>query len=433
MKLRSQTWRRIAALAILLATPAGVSADAVADWNAIAVQATVTGARPGPTGLLDIAMVQAAVYDAVQAIERRYEPYYAEIKGASGSPVAAAAKAAHDVLVNRFPAQAASLDTIYQQYLSDRGLAANNPGVEVGATAAAGIIRLRACDGSFPVPEPPPFIGGTDPGAWRPTPPAFLPMFAPWLGSVTPFTLTRPSQFRAAPPPALTSRQYARDYNEVKALGALNNSSRTPEQTDQAQFWAANYPLLWNQVLREITSAYVDDIAESARLFALAEMAMADALITAHNSKNYYAFWRPVTAIQEGDNDGNPRTDGDSTWLPLINTPNYPDYPSGANNVTGAVTRILALFFGTDYMTFSVTTTNLGPTIEDTRTFCRFSDAAQEVVDARIYEGIHFRSADEAARKQGSQVANWVFRNFLRPLDNDGGGGKDADDHDGHR
>jgi hypothetical protein len=432
MKLKPQTWRRIVVLAILLATPASVSADAVADWNAIAVQTTVTGARPGATGFLDIAMVQVAIYDAIQAIERRYEPYYVEIKGASGSPMAAAAKAAHDVLVNRFPAQATSLDTTYQQYLLDHGLAADDPGVEVGATAAAGIIRLRACDGSFPVPEPPPFIGGTEPGAWRPTPPAFLPMLAPWLGSVTPFALTRPSQFRAEPPPALTSRQYARDYNEVKAMGTLNSSSRTPEQTDQAQFWAANYLVLWNKVLREIAGAHVDNVAESARFFALAEMAMADALITAWNSKNYYAFWRPITAIQEGNNDGNPRTDGDSTWLPLITTPNYPDYTSGANNVTGAVTRILALFFGTDYMNFSVTTTNLGPTIEDTRTFCRFSDAAQEVVDARIFEGIHFRFADEAGRRQGRQVANWVFRNFLRPLDNNGGDLKDADDHEGH-
>ena len=433
MKLKPQSWRRIAILAILLATPAGVSADVVTDWNAIAVQATVTGGRSSATSFLDLAMVQAAVYDAVQAIERRYEPYYVEIKGASGSPVAAAAKAAHDVLVYRFPAQAAFLDTTYQQYLLDSGLAADDPGVGVGATAAAGIIALRACDGSFPVPEPPPFTGGTDPGAWRPTPPAFSPMAVPWLGSVTPFTLTRPSQFRAAPPPALTSRQYARDYQEVKSMGALNSSSRTPEQTDLAQFWAASYSPLWNQVLREIAGAHVHHIADSARLFALAELAMADAAITAWNTKNYYTFWRPITAIREGNNDGNPRTEGDSAWLPLITTPNYPDYTSGANNLTGAVTRALALFFGTDHMNFSVTTTNLGPTIEDTRRYCRFSDAAQEVVDARIYEGIHFRFADEAARKQGRQVADWIFKNFFRPLDKYGDDGKDADHQDDHR
>ena len=242
-------------------------------------------------------------------------------------------------------------------------------------------------------------------------------MAVPWLGNVTPFTLTGPSQFLAAPPPALTSDQYVMDYNEVKALGALDSSSRTPEQTDLAQFWAANYVVLWNQALRDIAAAHVDNIAESARLFALADMAIADAVITAWNSKNQHNFWRPITAIREGNSD-DPRTVADSSWMPLTTTPNYPDYTSGANNLTAAVTGILALFFGRDDMTFSVTTTNLGPTIEDTRTYSRFSDAAQDVVDARIYEGIHFRFADEAARKQGNQVASWAFKNFLRPLDN---------------
>ncbi len=196
MKLKLQTCAAIAIVAIMLAAPTSAGADAVADWNAIAVQATVAAARPGPTGYLDMAMVQAAVYDAVQAIEKRYEPYYVEIQGASGSPVAAAAKAAHDVLVNRFPAQTASLDMTYLNYLVSHGLALDDPGVAVGATAAAGIIALRACDGSFPNPAPPPFLGGTAPGVWRPTAPAFAPMVAPWLGNVTPFTLTRPSQFR---------------------------------------------------------------------------------------------------------------------------------------------------------------------------------------------------------------------------------------------
>ena len=255
MKLKPQTCLAIAAL--MLAVPASASADAVTDWNAIAVQATVTAGplRPGATGVLDIAMVQAAVYDAVQAIEKRFEPYYVDIPGASGSPVAATAKAAHDVLVNRFPGQTASLDMTYQQYLINHFLAETDPGVAVGATAAAGIIARRACDGSFPNPPPPPFIGGTDPGVWRPTPPANAPMLAPWLATVTPFTLTRPSQFRAPQPPTLTSRQYTRDYNEVKALGALNNSNRTPEQTDLAQFWSSNYVVLWNQVLRDISDA----------------------------------------------------------------------------------------------------------------------------------------------------------------------------------
>ncbi len=425
MKLRLQTCAAIAIVAIMLALPTSASADVVSDWNAIAVQATVTGARPGPSGVLDIAMVQAAVYDAVQAIEKRYQPYYLQIKWATGSPVAAAAKAAHDVLVNRFPAQTASIDTTYQQYLLNKGLAETDPGVAVGTAAAAGIIALRACDGSFPVAAAPPFTGGTDPGVWRPTPAALAPMVAPWLGNVTPFTLTRPSQFLAQPPPALNSPEYTRDYDEVKAIGALNNSARTPQQTDLAQFWSANYPVLWNQVLRDIAGTHVHNIADSSRLFALADMAMADAAITAWNSKNYYVFWRPVTTIREGNNDGNSHTVADPNWLPLIVSPAYPDHTSGANNLSSAALQSLRLFFGTDALSFSITTTNLAPTAQDTRTFYRFSDAAEEVVNARVYQGIHFRFADTAARKQGTQVARWVFKTFLRPV-----GETDVDDDD---
>ena len=416
MKTKLQNWRSIAVLVTLFAIPASVSADVVTDWNQIAMQATVTAARPGQTGIIDLAMVHVAIHDAVQAIEKRYEPYYVEIPGATGSPEAAAVKAAHDVLASRFPSQTSSLDMIYQQYLLSHGLSESDPGVSVGMKAAAGIIALRACDGSFPVPAPPPFVGGTGIGVWRPTPPANLPMLAPWLGNVTPFVLTRPSEFRAAPPPALTSREYARDYNEVKSLGALNDSSRTPEQTDLAHFWNLNYGVVWHQTLRDVANAHIDNISDSARLFALADIAIADSLITSWNNKNYYVYWRPITAIQEGNNDGNPWTVADPAWAPLITTPNYPDYTSGANSFTGAVTRMLALFFETDHMTFSVTTSNPGPTIQDTRTYCRFSDAADDVFVARIYEGIHYRTADEVGRSQGRQVANLAFRNFLRPL-----------------
>ena len=432
MKPKLQTWRKIAIVAILITTSTAVRADVVSDWNAIAVQATITGSRPTPTGVIDIAMVQAAVYDAVQAIEKRYEPYYVDIKGASGSPEAAAAKAARDVLVSRFPAQIDFLEMTYQTYLLNHGLSSADPGVAVGAKAAAGIILLRSCDGSFPSPAPPPFIGGTQPGVWRPTPPNNQSMVAPWLGNVTPFLLTRPSQFRAEPPPALTSRQYARDYNEVKAVGALNNSSRDPQQTDVAQFYAGNTVVIWNQGLRDIATAHVDNIADSARLFALATLSIADALITSWNDKTYYVFWRPITAIREGASDGNPWTVPDSGWLSLINTPPYPDYTSGAVNFATATTRTLENFFGRDRMTFSVTTTNTSPTVEDTRTYHRFSDAAQDVVDARVYSGIHFRFADEAARKQGKQVADWAFRNFMRPL-NRHHGHEEADDTPGDR
>jgi len=419
MKLKPQISLAIAALAMLLTVPASASADAVTDWNEITVQTVLNAGtqRPGATGFIDIAVVQAAVYDAVQAIDRRFKPYLVEIPGASGSMSAAAAKAAHDVLVNRFPAQAGSLDMTYHQYLANHGLSETDPGVAVGTTAAAGVNAKRSCDGSFPNPAPPDFLGGNGIGMWRPTPPGFLPMLAPWLATMTPFTLTSPSHFRAPIPPAVTSQQYTDDYNEVKALGALNNSTRTPEQTDLANFWNANYIVLWNQALRNIASTQVNNIGDSARLFALAALSTADALITAWDSKKYYVYWRPITAIQEGNNDGNPNTVGDPSWLSLITNPPYPDYTSGANNVSAATLRSLENFFGTDVMTFKVTTTNTGPTNVDTRVYSRFSDAATDVVNARIYEGIHFRFADTEARTQGTRVANWAFTNFLRPID----------------
>jgi hypothetical protein len=185
-----------------------------------------------------------------------------------------------------------------------------------------------------------------------------------------------------------------------------------------AEFWAANYVVLWNRVVRELAEAHVRNIGDSARLFALVSLSTADAQITSWDSKLAYNFWRPITAIRLGDDDTNPRTDGDPDWQPLINTPNYPDYTSGANNVTGAATRALALFFGTDKMTFTVMTTN-PMAIQQTRDYSRFSDAAKEVVAARVFEGIHFRFADTEARSQGRRVARWAFRHFLMPLEDD--------------
>lgn len=409
------------AIMIMLGLASLAKADAVSDWNAIAAQATVTAARPGPSGILDIAMVQVAVYDAVQAIEKEYEPYYADIPGASGSPIAATAKAAHDVLVSRFPSQAAALDVTYQNYLLANGIPDNDPGVAVGAAAAASIIALRACDGSFPNPAPPPFIGGTGIGVWRPTGPANLPMTpGPWLSRVTPFTLNRPTQFRSSPPPAVTSHKYARDYNEVRSLGSLTGSTRTPEQTDQAQFWAGNFPVMMNKLLRDLSDANIDNISDSSRLFGLATMAMADTTITVWNDKAYYVYWRPVTAIQNGDLDGNPLTVGDPSWTSLIPSPPYPDYSSGANGFSGSTMRSLRNYFRRDRKDFSVTTTNTGPTNQDTREFTRFSEAAQEVVDARVLLGIHFRFADEASRNIGEKVADWVFDNFGRRLHDHG-------------
>ena len=294
-------------------------ANVVTDWNEIARQ-TILGAappRPGPSSVLDFAMVQAAVHDAIQAYEKSSEPYAVAISNAAGSPIAAAAVAAHDVLAARFPSQAASLQARLLSYLGPLGLVAD-VGAAVGHQAATAIINARAGDGSFPAAFPP-FLGGTGPGEWRPTLPSFAPMAIPWLGDVTPFTLKDSAQLRPSPPPTpLNSGAYVSDYNEVKALGSINSIARTQAQTHLANFYAGNFVELWQRTLQDIVKANFDsDLGGSARLFALADMASADAVIASWDAKKYWNFWRPITAIQEGDNDGNSKTVGDPDWLPF--------------------------------------------------------------------------------------------------------------------
>ena len=391
-------------------------ADVVVDWNVFAAQAIAAAARPSPANVFDYAMVHLAMHDAIQAIEGRFD-LYCPVPNGSGSPIAAAATAAHDVLVGLFPDQTGTLDPAYNTYLAGLGLT-GDPGVLAGQHAAACILDRREGDGRYPA-NPEAFYGGTGLGEWRPT--SFLdgvpvPMVTPWVATVTPFALKDPAQFRASPPPPhLTSGKYAKDYNEVKALGSLVNSARSSEQTDVAYFFADNSILLWTRVLRTVTGTYISNSGDSARLFALAYMAIADAYVTAWDSKRHWNFWRPITAIHEGDIDGNAQTAGDPAWQSLITTPSYPDYTSGANNNSGAVTTMLANFFGTDEMIFSMTS-NTPQVVQKTRTYRRFSDAAADVVDARVYLGIHFRFADTVARRQGSHVANWAFSHFLRPV-----------------
>jgi hypothetical protein len=424
MKIKTACQVLLLGLVALVARAQPVHADAVVDWNEITV-AAVTAGRPGPIGVVDIALVQIAVHDAVQAFDRRYEPYFAEVYVSRGDRLranrsAAVAAAAHDVLIGIYPAQAVTLDATYFNYLASNGLD-GDPGILVGQQVAARVLPLRRTN---PNPLPAPFIGGTDPGVWRPTnsllgnppsPAPFAAMAAPWMADFDPFTLTSPTRFRAPPPPALTSALYARDYNEVKELGARVSATRTAEQTDLAYFYSDATPTQWNRVLRGVANRYLRKNGESARLFALASLATADALITSWDSKRHYAFWRPVTAIQEGEADGNPATPGDPAWQSLINNPNYPDYTSGANSVTGAMTRTLELFFGTDKVAFDVT--SLAPlAVQKTRSYSRFSDAARDCVDARVYLGIHFRFADVAARDQGRRVADWAFHHFLLPV-----------------
>jgi hypothetical protein len=392
-------------------------ADVVTDWSAITISTIGAGAAvPGPGRLIEFAMVHIAMHDAVQAIQQRFETFSPGITPATGSVIAAAAKAARDVLVNRFPAQSAALDAAYSNYLNAHQIAANDPGIAAGAQAAAACILGRVDDGAYPVPAPALF-GGTAPGQWRPTSSTptgdRVPMGVPWMATTRPFTVKHASQFFAAKPPRLTSSRYTRDYNEVKAFGRNVNSSRTPEQTAIATFHSGNTLVLWNQTLRSIANEYVTNVGDSARLFALVNMAMADAAMSAWQSKIEYNLWRPSTAIQLGETDGNRHTVGDPTWQPLFANPPYPDYTSGANSLSGSATEMLRLFFRTDRVPFSM----IGPT--SSRFFTRFSDVSHEVVDARIWMGIHFRFADLASRSQGQRVARWAYKYFLRSLEGD--------------
>jgi hypothetical protein len=224
------------------------------------------------------------------------------------------------------------------------------------------------------------------------------------------------SQFRVDQPPLLTSGLWADGYNETKTVGSYSSATRTAEQTEIAYFWADSGPVLWQNALRYVSQNYVKSVGESARMFALAETAMADAQIACWDSKYFYNFWRPITAIRLGDQDGNPATVVDAAWQPLIDTPNFPEYPSGHADISAAVSHMLRLFFATDELRFRMTTTNaLAP--QKTRSFTRFSQAEQEVIDARVYSGIHYRNSDTTAAAQGRRVANWVFKHYLRRVD----------------
>jgi hypothetical protein len=411
-------------LAIILATNAQAG-DAIAAWNQISENAVKAGKHPLPVTSVEFAIVQLAIYDAVESIDGRFAPYYTRVPGATGSLSAAAAKAGHDTLVGLFPAQSAALDAAYADFLATNGVDPLDPGTAVGAQAAANILALRANDGRFPL-NPPPFLGSTAIGQWRPTPsllpgppPTSQPGLTPWLASVRPFTMHSGSQFRVDPPPDLTSQLWADDYNETKTVGSLTSTTRTAEQTEIGYFWADSGPLLWQNALRYISGTYLHNTGDSARMFALAEAALADAQIACWDSKYFYNSWRPITAIRLGDRDGNPATVVDPGWQPLINTPNFPEYPSGHADVSGAVSHMLRLFFGTDELTFQMTSTNaLAP--QKTRTFSRFSQAEHEVINARVYVGIHYRNSDTTARAQGVRVANWVFKHSLRPVDEPG-------------
>jgi Vanadium chloroperoxidase N-terminal domain len=409
------------------ATPPQRSA-VVREWNLHAVEALInapTAPTPGagqtpPVSQLHLAMVQVAVYDAVNAIEGGYQSYLPDLPPASPSASldAAVATAAHDVLVGLGIAPVPPLpqvvldrlDALYAAALAGiPGGDAKTEGVAAGAAAAAAMLAARTNDGRY---VPFSWQAGTAPGEWRPTPPAFVNDPFAWVARVQPFMLESTSQFRTKGPLSVASRAYAREYNEVKTLGSLTGSARTPEQEALAQFYTVNPVELFNRTFRAIAAAKTLTIAEEVRLFAMLNLAGADALINCWDDKAFWSFWRPVTAIHEGDNDGNPRTVGDPTWMSLINAPPYPDHPSGYNCVAAAYMYTARSFFGTDKMDFTVVKTLSTPDV--TRSYERFTDLVDDTIDARVYEGIHFRTADEQGAWIGKRVARWLDKHFFQ-------------------
>lgn len=403
---------------LLTGLPASASDNVVNDWNTLALGCANRPA--GPANIVDLALVQAAVHDAVQSIERRYRPY-AESVPASGSEskeaaaVAAAYRVLSDTRICSVPSAQTALLAAYNAYLATgpdpAGIAI---GQQIGATYLSDHYR------ETPVPTPV-FTGGFGPGEWSPQAPATA-MVSTYLATMEPFALLRPSQFRPQPPPPLTSQRYQREYDEVRGVGAIGSHPTSPTDcapaTDMARFWSGNFAAQWNQVTRDLASSRGLSTGDTARLLALVNIAGADSIIAVWESKIHYNYWRPYGAIRATD---------DATWTPFIQsphfaagsqTPAYPDYVSGANGISGGFLEMLRLYFGTDEIAFAVNRAvpAVVTTCTNPRTFTRISDAKDEVVEARILLGIHFRSADTEAMRLGERVAHWTFHKTLQPL-----------------
>jgi hypothetical protein len=383
----------------------------ISDWNAVAFDTIIVDAgKANAEAFMWFAFEQAAVYNAVVGITRQYELYNWNARGPRGaSPEAAAAVAAHDVLVEYFPASQGRLDTALAASLA--GVPDGPPkdqGIRYGERAADRLVDLREDDGRF---APITFDVPPAPGVWRPTPPAFAPFFDPWMARMEPLLLDSPSQFRPGPPPALTSATYTEEFNEVKALGSLTSTVRTAEQTETARFIAPSTFPLMSSSLQDLAARYQMDISDSARLFAAVTMGAADGAIAAWDAKLEFGYWRPVTAIQLADTDGNPATDPDPAWLPLIATPPYPEYTSGLTTVMGAVTRVLTgvLDLGGDRIDVNITVMGV------TRHYEFASELNQDAIDARVWSGIHFRTADVVGNQAGTQVGDWALDNYFQP------------------
>jgi len=390
------------------------SSAVVREWNQEAARLTLLASSnlaPVQQGRA-MAIFQLAVHDAVNGITGKYAPYLSPGPAPqNASPEAAAIAAAHHALREFFasqPIQVAQLDLLYFASLAAHGQSASDPGIDYGRAAAAAILAARANDYSAQAQFNYTAPGAGQPGVWVPL--TALPALLPGWGAVTPFVLHNISQFEIPPPPALSSGRYAEDYNEIKVIGKNNSPTRTLEQTQIAIFWLGSPVAIWNQPLTQLVATSDFDISTAARTFALVYLAAADSGIACWAGKYQYNFWRPQPAIQRGDEDGNDLTEADPTWTPLLATPRHPEYASGHTTNSSAIATVMQLIFGDD-PDLPITSTITGIT----REWDTFSEGIDEVIDARVYSGIHFRTADEVGSRQGGQIGHFVYTQALRP------------------
>jgi hypothetical protein len=407
--------------ALLAALPATAAAhsrsdegpDAVVEWNQATLELLATpGAHPitiHPTRTL--ALVHLAQHDAVNAIRREYEPYLVrESAPGAASAEAAAIAAAHGVLTQLYPANREPIDARRAADLAELpNNLARRLGVAVGEYVAERIVEDAADDGAAgPVTPLPP---ATQPGEWRPTPPAFTPALYPHYPEVRPFVLRRPSQFRSEPPPTLSSPAYTAAFDEIKAIGSATSTTRTAEQTDVARFWASPVHIYWNTIPQRVARDRDLPLERAARLFALTNLAVADATIAYYDAKYEYRLWRPVTAIREAGDDGNPATEPDPAWTPLVNTPADPSYPGAHSALSHAGAEVLRQVFHRDIPLVVTSAAVAGAT----RTFRSATAAADEAGISRTWGGVHWGFDDPAGRRLGRDVARYVAERALEP------------------
>jgi hypothetical protein len=399
-------------------SPAFGSGVAVRPWTGVVVRDWNDIARSQPFGnplrlARILAIMHAAQHDAVNGAQPRYQTYVAQLRDLHADAEAAAAAAAHEVLVTFFPASQAALDDRLAESLSTVPDGdAEAAGVTLGRAVGDAVLSARRDDG-YATPDP--FTPAPGPGVGEPTPPAFAPMLEPQFQDVTPFTLRDRGQFLPDPPPSLTSQQYARDFNEVKLVGQDISPARTADQTHLAHFWAEPSPSGWSRIGNLVSASYGYDLHDTARLQAMLNMAIADGFVVGWYQKRLFAFWRPVTAIRRAEADGNAATEPDPSWLPLRSTPPLPDYPSTHSLLGAVAAEILRELTGTDaFPVCMVSTTSIPPGSQ--RCWDSFSQAELENAESRVLVGFHFRFAIDTGLKVGHRIGQFAVRHALRPL-----------------